>query len=110
MEPPRPPSPPSGPPRGTCASRRNVEAPSPPSPARSQTFTWSRNIWCLSSHALAARPRGSSVVPQRIDAVRRAFPGIADPDFEVAVGTGRPAAGPDVADRLATRDDLANPD
>src|SRR5205823_10043537 len=39
--PPLPPSPPSGPPRGTCASRRNDTAPAPPSPA----FTWS----CASS-------------------------------------------------------------
>ena len=38
IEPPRP-SPPSGPPRGTWASRRKVEAPAPPSPARTQIFT-----------------------------------------------------------------------
>ena len=43
-EPPRPPSPPSGPPRGTCASRRKVAAPSPPSPARALILTRSRNI------------------------------------------------------------------
>ncbi len=49
-EPPRPPSPPSGPPRGTCASRRKVAAPSPPSPARTRTMTRSRNMRRL-SHA-----------------------------------------------------------
>src|SRR2546428_3271869 len=50
--PPFPPSPPSGPPRGTCASRRNEITPRPPSPA----FTTTR---ALSRNTLDARERSS---------------------------------------------------
>src|SRR5919107_4976046 len=42
--PPRPPSPPSGPPLGTCASRRNDSAPSPPRPARTSMRARSASI------------------------------------------------------------------
>src|SRR5438270_471536 len=41
--PPLPPSPPSGPPRGTCASRRNDTEPAPPSPARTCSCASSTN-------------------------------------------------------------------
>src|SRR5205814_5399328 len=51
-----------------------------------------------------------SVVAQRVDAVGRALPRIADPDLEVDVRSGRPAAGPDPADLLAARHDLAHGD
>src|ERR1700690_1159486 len=59
MDPPRPPSPPAGPPRGTWASFRNVAAPSPPSPARIQTLTTSKNITQFSHAALTWPPRSS---------------------------------------------------
>src|SRR5437867_3885161 len=42
--PPLPPSPPSGPPRGTCASRRNEITPRPPSPPRTLMRARSRNM------------------------------------------------------------------
>ena len=68
-EPPRPPSPPSGPPRGTCASWRKVAAPSPPSPARTQIFTRSRNIGAILARLPAIRvPIGA--LGQRSDEVR----------------------------------------
>ena len=61
MDPPRPPSPPSGPPRGTCASWRKVAAPSPPSPARTQIFTRSRNIVVIVPRTQGATdPSGSA--------------------------------------------------
>src|SRR5262249_24922885 len=41
--PPWPPLPPSGPPRGTCASRRKLDAPSPPRPPVTVSVTSSRN-------------------------------------------------------------------
>src|SRR5690349_3617754 len=129
MEPPRPPSPPSGPPRGTCASRRNVAAPSPPLPALTKIETRSRNIAGLSRQedrgAAAASPallqagdatgvrtaasrgvgaidlgRGSEI-RKRIDA-RAAVPDRAAPDLEVEVRTGRVARHPDPAHLLAT--------
>src|SRR5258705_10706447 len=107
MDPPRPPSPPSGPPRGTCASCRNVEAPAPPSPARSQTFTLSRNIRTYLRMPPAGSRASGSVVPKWIDSVRARLPGGADPDLEVAVRPGGPAAHADPPDALSPGDGLS---
>src|SRR4051812_31120591 len=64
MSPPLPPSPPSGPPRGTCASRRNEMLPAPPSPA----FTFS----CASStNSLTGEPRYGGVRRTRQPGRRR---------------------------------------
>src|SRR3990172_9895017 len=123
IDPPRPPSPPSGPPRGTCASRRKHTAPSPPSPARTHIFTWSRNMLPDSRterrrsgpgqsafadvrpHS-AARRQGSGEslqVVERVDLVA-AVPDRPDPDREVEVGAGGTTRRPDAADLLPPPD------
>src|SRR5579859_551279 len=108
MDPPCPPSPPSGPPRGTCASRRNVAAPPPPSPARTQIFTRSRNIAPIVPRGRRGAPGPCGLqVPERVDPVRAALPGIADPDLEVAMWPGGHPGHPDSPDLRSTTDALA---
>src|SRR5690242_5578589 len=74
--PPRPPSPPSGPPRGTCASRRKLDAPSPPRPPVTVRVTSSRNAIhelpgqrvpeaATSTRRLVVRLVGSGVLGER---------------------------------------------
>ena len=55
--PPRPPSPPSGPPRGTCASRRNATQPAPPSPPFTLHCATSTNPDTRTGYGPARRPR-----------------------------------------------------
>src|SRR4051795_8631837 len=115
MEAPRPPSPPSGPPRGTCASRRIVEALSPPAPARTVMRTSSRNIgpivaWAPDRPAARHRRRGGALqVPHRVDRVA-AVPRVADPDLEVEVRTRRVARLADPPHALRPGDVLPRPD
>src|SRR3972149_2085751 len=129
IDPPRPPSPPSGPPRGTCASRRKLTAPSPPSPARTHIFTWSRNMLPDSrterrrsgpgqsafadvrphSAARRRRPGESLQVVERF-ALAAAVPDRPDPDREVEVGAGGTTRRPDAADLLPPPDVAAGAD
>src|SRR5260221_204333 len=98
----------SGPPRGAWASGRRFAAPSPPSPARSQIVTRSRNIRAYLRTPLPGGPR--SVVVERVDEVGAARERHADRDREVVVRPGRVPAHPDPADELALGHGLAGAD
>src|SRR5450759_345800 len=95
------------------ASRQNRK-----SPGRRKTRTLSRNIRAYGRtprvRARAARGRrdrrARSVVVERIDWDGAALPGVADPDLEMIVGPGGPAAHPDMADELAAGDVLPDRD
>ena len=97
--------------------RRKVAAPSPPSPARTQILTRSRNIGAIVARgrgAAGARPaagrrRASLEVAERVDP-RAAVPDRAAPDLEVEVRAGGVAGLADAADLLAAADVLAAPD
>src|ERR1700761_7006182 len=98
--PPRPPLPPSGPPSGMFFSRRKLQAPGPPLPARATIRTRSTNIRIIKADHARAQPAGLPKLSggglehvhlavdavELDDAVRQGEQGVVAPDADVGAG------------------------